>query len=63
MYTYFYVLNDFGIRPSTLFGLAGKYGALPMGTDFYDASNAAGYGNSRFSDPDYQYWVEKDGKL
>lgn len=29
MYTYFYVLNDFGIRPGGLFRLAGRYGAFP----------------------------------
>ena len=29
MYTYFYVLNDFGVRPGGLFRLAGKLGAFP----------------------------------
>jgi sodium/potassium-transporting ATPase subunit alpha len=29
MYTYFYVLNDFGVRPGGLFRLSGKYGAFP----------------------------------
>jgi len=36
MYTYFLILNDFGIRPSTVWGLSRLYGPLPMPTDIYD---------------------------
>ena len=54
MYTYFYVLNDFGIRPSTLFRLASYYAVLPNDTDVYDPSNPQGYGNTNWNEP---YWV------
>jgi len=36
MYTYFLILNDFGIRPSTVWGMSQLYGPLPMPTDLYD---------------------------
>lgn len=39
IYTYFYVLNDFGIRPSTLFRLASYYAVLPNDGDIYDPTN------------------------
>jgi sodium/potassium-transporting ATPase subunit alpha len=32
MFTYFYVLNDFGVRPGGLFRLAGRYGIMPSET-------------------------------
>ena len=59
MYTYFYVLNDFGIRPTTLFRLASFYSVLPKDTDVYNPNDPKGYGNSNW---DIDYWVQKDGK-
>ena len=53
IYTYFYVLNDFGIRPSTLFRLASYYAVLPNDNDEYDPTNEQGYGNSNWNVP---YW-------
>merc|ERR1712070_1009314 len=35
MYTYFLILNDYGIRPGTLFGLALTDGFIPDPTDVY----------------------------
>jgi len=40
MYTYFLVLNDFGIRPGTVWGLALQRGPLPAETDTYDPAGA-----------------------
>ena len=46
-FTYFYILNDYGIRPSTLFGLETEPGVIPSNTDVYDPTNTAGFrGNS-----------------
>lgn len=46
-YTYFYILNDYGIRPSTLFFLASKEGVFPAPEDEYSPLNEDGnYGNS-----------------
>ena len=36
---YFTVLNDYGIRPATLFGLAVEPGVVPNYTDVYDPSD------------------------
>jgi sodium/potassium-transporting ATPase subunit alpha len=41
MYTYFLVLNDYGIRPHTLWGLSILKNELPRDTDVYNANNAA----------------------
>lgn len=35
IFTYFYCLNDFGIRPATLFGLSGIKARLPNKDDVY----------------------------
>ena len=40
MYTYFYCLNDFGIRPSTVWYLALKKGPIPNPWDVYDQSQS-----------------------
>ena len=60
-YTYFYCLNDFGIRPSTVWYLALKKGPVPNPWDIYDASQSTVvtypngtqslYGNSKFAVP------------
>merc|ERR1719329_832536 len=52
MYTYFYVLNDFGIRPGGLFRLAGKLGAFPEDSDVYDPEDEYA-GNSNWWKPYY----------
>lgn len=48
-YTYFYILNDYGIRPGTLFFLANKEGVFPKPEDRYDWTDDTPYtvyGNS-----------------
>jgi len=48
-YTYFYILNDYGFRPQTLFFLSSQEGIFPESTDVYNPANddASGvYGNS-----------------
>jgi hypothetical protein len=39
MYTYFLILNDYGIRPHTLWGLSILKNKLPRDTDVYVAAN------------------------
>merc|ERR550514_2721646 len=39
IYTYFIILNDYGIRPNTLFDLALLKNPLPNDNDVYTASN------------------------
>jgi hypothetical protein len=38
MYTYFLILNDYGIRPRTLWDLSEKKSFLPKTTDVYNPS-------------------------
>lgn len=45
MYTYFLILNDYGIRPTAVWKMATEKGFFPATTDVYSTS-AAGYGNS-----------------
>ena len=45
MLGYFMVLNDYGIRPSTLLGLVITDGYIPNNTDVYNP-NAINYGNT-----------------
>merc|ERR1719506_3638137 len=40
MYTYFLILNDYGIRPHTLWGLSILKNKLPRDTDIYMAANS-----------------------
>ena len=63
MYTYFLVLNDFGIRPGTLWGLALQRGPQPAELDVYDQTGKdlikrdrgeyrlSRYGHSNYSNP------------
>jgi len=37
-FVYFYIMNDYGIRPATLFWLDGEKGYFPKETDVYDPS-------------------------
>jgi len=63
IYTYFYIMNDFGIRPATLFNLQGIMAPLPGDGEIYDpnmpinTTTGWAYGNSKFNAP---YW-KKDG--
>lgn len=40
MYTYFLILNDFGIRPSAVWGLSGIKAPVPRDTDVYDVNQS-----------------------
>jgi len=46
-FTYFYVLNDYGFKPSVMFGLANEKGYLPLDTDVYNP-NIESRGNSNY---------------
>lgn len=49
MYTYMLVLNDYGIRPTAIWGLVKNNNFLPATTDVYDPNGADyGYGHSRW---------------
>jgi sodium/potassium-transporting ATPase subunit alpha len=37
-FTYFYIMNDYGFKPQTLFGLASEKGYFPEDSDVYDPS-------------------------
>ena len=45
-FTYFTIMNDYGFKPGTLFGLAGEEGWHPEDSDIYDPTDAACKGNS-----------------
>jgi sodium/potassium-transporting ATPase subunit alpha len=47
MYTYFLVLNDFGIRPQALWGLALLESPMPKPTDVYDPLDFSAGGGSK----------------
>jgi len=40
MYVYFLILNDYGIRPNTLWGLAEQLGDIPNANDVYNAAQS-----------------------
>merc|ERR1711935_1056796 len=46
-FTYFYILHDYGVRPSTTFALALEDGYIPAPTDVYNPA-ALNYGNSNY---------------
>jgi len=48
-FTYFYMLNDYGMAPSTPFFLALENGIKPNNSDVYN-QHVAGYGNTRYID-------------
>jgi len=52
MYTYFLILNDFGIRPTAVWRLALQRGPLPAEDDVYNlnkANDASRYGHSKYT--------------
>lgn len=52
MFTYFYVMNDYGFKPNTLLNLATQTGYVPDNNDVYDP-NLPNQGNSNFGRSDY----------
>jgi len=52
-FTYFYILNDYGLRPISTFNLALVPGYIPEPTDVYDP-NKLNYGNSNYMDEKFQ---------
>jgi len=61
-FTYFYVMNDYGVRPGTLFYLDPEEGYFPKSTDIYNP-NQVGNGNSNFGDDAYKgkmNWLKKN---
>jgi len=60
-FTYFYVMNDYGIRPATLFWLDPEKGYFPAANDVYNP-NKPHYGNSNWGKDDYKGkidWLKK----
>lgn len=60
-FTYFYVMNDFGIRPASLFFLETELGYFPAETDVYNP-NLPNFGNSHHGMADYHGkmdWLKK----
>ncbi len=46
MYTYFVILNDYGLKPYTLLGMTSAYGIEPAEGDVYDPLGGVCKGNS-----------------
>jgi len=59
-FTYFYILNDYGLRPGTTFGLALERGFLPLSTDVYNP-NYENHGNSNKGDMDFESMLDWNG--
>jgi len=47
LFCYFFIMNDYGMRPGTLFGLDSEFGYYPKSTDVYDPS-LPNNGNTNF---------------
>merc|ERR1712166_282675 len=52
-FTYFYILHDYGIRPSTTFYLALEDGYIPDAHDVYNPA-ALNYGNSNYQSESFK---------
>ena len=50
-FTYFYIMNDYGFSPASLFGLAGEEGIMPNDTDIYTPTESS-RGNTNFANGD-----------
>ena len=72
MYTYFLILNDYGIRPTAVWQLALQRGPLPGENDVYDGTPAGRdktgpdgrrwrYGHSNYQDAQLEAIIKKDG--
>jgi len=59
-FTYFYILNDYGLRPGTAFKLALEKGYLPNPSDIYSA-NLESKGNTNWNDDNYAGVLDWNG--
>lgn len=57
LFIYYFVMNDYGIRPHSLFYINKTKGYFPNPTDVYDPSKP-GYGNTNFLNPAYHDVLE-----
>lgn len=67
MYTYFLILNDFGIRPQALWKMALLEGPIPNENDTYDpndddATNGSRYGHTGLDKPEEEK-LDDDGNI
>jgi len=53
MLVYFMILNDYGIKPYTLFWMTAEEGYLPLDTDVYNPA-LANYGNSNAGNDEFK---------
>lgn len=59
-FTYFYILNDYGLRPMTAFNLALEEGYLPNPNDTYQP-NLDNKGNTNYGNVDYKGVLDWNG--
>jgi hypothetical protein len=52
VFTYFFVMNDYGFRPGTLFNLNYEYGYWPKSSDVYNP-NLPNNGNTNYGNPEF----------
>jgi hypothetical protein len=57
MLTYFYVLNDYGIRPETTIFLNQREGYFPLAGDVYDADQP-NFGNTNFGNSEWKGLID-----
>lgn len=57
MFTYFQVMNDYGIKPTSTLFLNQRAGYFPLSTDVYNP-DMPNFGNSNFGNPDKQGVVQ-----
>jgi sodium/potassium-transporting ATPase subunit alpha len=53
MFTYFYVMNDYGFKPHSLLFMILEYGYYPLASDVYNPYEP-NFGNSNFANSSYQ---------
>jgi sodium/potassium-transporting ATPase subunit alpha len=56
MFTYFFVMNDYGFKPLTLFFLNNQEGYFPNSNDIYDP-NLPNFGNTNYGNPDSKGFI------
>jgi len=59
-FTYFYMLNDYGLRPQSLYGLATEKGYIPEPEDVYNPS-ALNFGNSNYMKESHKTMLNWNG--
>ena len=57
MVCYFMILNDYGIKPATLFGLANEEGYFPLATDVYNP-HYENFGNSHKGNDEFKGTID-----